>query len=88
MGIILQWRKSMDYPTSRSFIPKKDWASATETEKQICEKKVDDSCRAVCRVIAASSSKELLKPYITRASRSDNEVEALTLAYRQAPARV
>ena len=33
------------------------------------KKKVDDACRAACRVIAPSSSKELLKSYITRASR-------------------
>ena len=70
-----------------TFILKKDWASATKKEKQLFEKKVDDACRAVCRVIAPSSSEELLKPYITRASRSDNEVEALTLAYRQAPTK-
>ena len=53
----------------------------------MCEKKVDGACRAVCRVIAQSFSEELLKSYITRASRSDNEVEALTLAYRQAPTK-
>lgn len=74
-------------PEPLTFILKKDWASATEKEKQICEKKVDDACRAVCRVIAPSSSEELLKSYITRTSRSDNEVEALTLAYRQAPTK-
>ena len=70
-----------------TFILKKDWASATETEKQMSEKKVDGACRAVCRVILPSSSEELLKSYITHASRSDNEVEALTLAYRQAPTK-
>ena len=69
-------------PEPSIFILTKDWASATEMEKQMCEKKVDDACRAVCRVIAPSSSEELLKSYITHASRSDNEVEALTLAYR------
>ena len=74
-------------PEPLTFILKKDWASATEKEKQICEKKVDDACRAVCRVIAPSSSEELLKSYITRTSRSDNEVEALILAYRQAPTK-
>ena len=74
-------------PEPLTFILTKDWASATETEKQMCEKKVDDACRAVCRVIAPSSSEELLKSYITHASRSDNEVEALTLAYRQAPTK-
>ena len=87
MGIILQWRKSLDYPTSRSLIPKKDWDSPTETEKQMCEKKVDDACLAMCRVIAPSSSEKFLKSYITCASRSDNELEALTLAYRQAPTK-
>ena len=71
-------------PKPLTFVLKKDWASATETEKQMCEKRVDDACRAVCRVIAPSSSEELLKSYITHTSRSDNEVEALTLAYRQA----
>ena len=74
-------------PEPLTFILKKDWASATEKEKQMCEKKLDDACRAVCRVIAPSSSEELLKSYITRASRSDNEVEALTLAYREAPTK-
>ena len=73
-------------PEPLTFIPK-DWGSATEKEKQMCEKKVDDACRAVCRLIAPNSSEELLKSYITRASRSDNEVEALTLAYRQAPTK-
>ena len=38
----------------------------------------------VCRVIVLSSSEELLKSYITSASRSDNEPKALTLTYRQA----
>ena len=74
-------------PEPLTFILKKDWASATEEEKQIREKKVDDACRAVCRVIAPSSSEELLKSYITRTSRSDNEVEALKLAYSQAPTK-
>ena len=74
-------------PEPLTFILKKDWASATEKEKQICEKKVDDACLTVCRVIAPSSSEELLKSYIKRKSRSDNEVEALTLAYRQAPTK-
>ena len=74
-------------PEPLTFILTKEWTSATETEKQMCERKVDDACRAVCRVIAPSSSEELLKSYITHASRSDNEVEALTLAYRQAPTK-
>ena len=69
-------------PEPLTFILQKDWASATEKEKQMCEKKVDHACRAVCRVIAPNSSEELLKSYITRASRSDNEAEALTLTYR------
>ena len=74
-------------PEPLTFVLKKDWASVTETEKQMCEKKVDDACRVVCRVIAPSSSKELLKSYITHTSRSDNEVEALILAYTQAPTK-
>ena len=41
-------------PEPLTFILKKDWASATEKEKQTCEKKVDDACRAVCRVIDIS----------------------------------
>ena len=39
----------------------------------------------VCKVIVLSSSEELLKSYIT--SRSDNELKALTLTYRQAPTK-
>ena len=74
-------------PEPLTFILKKDWASTTEKEKEMCEKKVDDACRVLCRVIAPSSSEELLKSYITRVARSDNEVEVLTLAYRQAPAK-
>ena len=74
-------------PEPLTFLLKKDWASATKKERQMRKKKVDNACRAVCRVIAASSREELLKSYITRASRSDNEVEALTLAYRQAPTK-
>ena len=74
-------------PEPLTFVLKKDWASATETEKQMCEKRVDDACQAMCRVIAPSSSEESLKSYITHTSRSDNEVEALTLAYRQAPTK-
>jgi len=74
-------------PEPLTFVLKKDWASAIEKEKQMCEKKVDDACRAVRRVIAPSSSKELLKSYIMRTSRSGNEIKALTLAYRQAPTK-
>ena len=74
-------------PEPLTFVLKKDWASVTETEKQMCEKKVDDACRVVCRVIVPSSSEELLKSYITHMSRSDNEVEALILAYTQAPTK-
>ena len=43
-------------PEPLTFILTKDWASAIETEKQMCEKKLDDASRAVCRVIAPSSS--------------------------------
>jgi len=74
-------------PEPLTFILKKDWASATEKEKQMCKKKVDDARRAVCRKIAPSSSEGLRKSYITHASRSDNEVKALTLAYRQGPTK-
>ena len=66
---------------------KVDWGTATEKEKQMCKEKVDEACRAVCKVIARSSSEELLKSYVKRASRSDKEVEALTSAYRQAPTK-
>lgn len=70
-----------------TFRLKVDWGTATEKEKQMCEEKVDEACRAVCKVIAPSSSEELLKSYVKRASRSDKEVEALTSAYRQAPTK-
>ena len=70
-----------------TFRLKVDWGTATEKEKQMCEEKVDEACRAVCKVIAPSSSEELLKSYVKGASRSDKEVEALTSAYRQAPTK-
>ena len=70
-----------------SFRLKVDWGTATEKEKQMCEEKVDEACCAVCKVIVPSSSDELLKSYIMRASRSDKEVEALTSASRQAPTK-
>ena len=70
-----------------TFRLKVDWGTVTEKEKQMCEEKVDEACRAVCKVIAPSSSEELLKSYVKRASRSDKEVEALTSAYRQAPTK-
>ena len=70
-----------------TFRLKVDWGTATEREKQMCEDKVDEACRAVCKVIAPSSSEELLKSYVKRASRSDKEVKALTSAYRQAPTK-
>ena len=54
-----------------TFRLKVDWRTATEKEKQMCEEKVDEACRAVCKVIAPSSSEELLKSYMKRASRSD-----------------
>ena len=52
---------NIQIPEPLTFILTKEWTSATETEKQMCERKVDDACRAVCRVIAPSSSEELLK---------------------------
>ena len=66
---------------------KVDWGTATEKEKQMCKKKVDEVCRAVCKVIAPSSSDELPKSYIKCASSSDKEVEALTSTNRQAPTK-
>ena len=60
IGIILQWCKSLSdikIPEPLTFILKEDWASATEKEKQICEEKVDDACRAVCRVIGSDRAK-------------------------------
>ena len=62
----------MKIPEPFTFILKKDWASATEKDKQMCEKKVDDTCRALCRKILPSCSEQLLKLYITRATRSDH----------------
>lgn len=74
-------------PEPLAFILEKDWALATEKEKKMCERKVDDACRAVCRVNVPSSTKELLRSYITHTSSSNNELEALTVDYRQAPTK-
>ena len=39
-----------------TFRLKVDWGTATEKQKQMCEEKVDEACRVVCKVIAPSSS--------------------------------
>lgn len=49
----------------------------------MCEKKLDDVCWVVCRVIVLSFSEELLKLYIMCVFRLDNEVEVLMLVYRE-----
>ena len=70
-----------------TFRMKVEWEKATEKEKQLCEEKVGEACRAVCGVIAPNASEELLKYIIKRASASNNELDALITAYKQAPTK-
>ena len=59
-----------------TFRMKVEWEKATEKEKQLCEEKVGEACRAVCEVIAPNASEELLKYFIKHANASNNELDA------------
>ena len=70
-----------------TFRMKVEWEKATEKEKKLCEEKVGEACRAVCGVIAPNASEELFKYFIKRANASNNELDALITAYKQAPTK-
>ena len=70
-----------------TFRMKVEWEKATEKEKQLCEEKVGEACRAVCGVIAPNGSEELFNYFIKRANASNNELDALITAYKQAPTK-
>ena len=70
-----------------TFRMKVEWEKATEKEKELCEGKVGEPCRAVCGVIAPNASEELFKYFIKRANASNNELDALITAYKQAPTK-
>ncbi|KAK3715349.1 hypothetical protein QZH41_010171, partial [Actinostola sp. cb2023] len=69
-----------------SFRLASEWETATEAEKLLCEKQVDEACQVVCKVIAPNASKELFDAY-RHSSKSENELDALTTAYRHAPTK-
>lgn len=70
-----------------TFRMKVEWEKATEKEKKLCEEKVGEACRAVCGAIAPNASEELFKYFIKRANASNNELDALITAYKQAPTK-
>lgn len=55
-------------------------------EQLICKEKVDEACQAICKVIAPNASDQLLNTYKQSLSK-DTEIEALTTAYKNAPAK-
>ena len=70
-----------------TFRIKVEWEKVTEKEKQLCEEKVGEACRAVCGVMAPKASEELFKYFIKHANAPNNELDALITAYKQAPTK-
>lgn len=72
-----------------TFVLNCNWNETTKAEKAACIEKVDEACQAVCKVIAPTSSEDLLRAYraITRDSSEDDNLKALVTAYKNAPTK-
>ena len=66
-----------------TFRMKVEWEKATEKEKQLCEEKVGEACRAVS---GAKRQRRVIQVFY-RANPSNNELDALITAYKQAPTK-
>ena len=70
-----------------TFRLKAEWNKATQSEQRLCVEKVDETCRAVCQVIAPGASEQLLMAYVKSASTSRSQPEVLVSTYKQAPTK-
>ena len=71
-----------------TFVLRSKWEEETKGEKEACKEKVDEACRAVCKVIAPNDSEKLLDAFRQAQEESEtDDLKTLLSAYRNAPTK-